>query len=143
DQRMTVEQEIAALKRLTTKQLKRRFAELTGDATAANNRPWLIKRLAWRLQALAHGGLSQKALDRAEELANDADLRLLPPREVTAQKPTTPSPAPQANSDTRLPPPGSVIARKYKGRDIRVTVLSSGFEWGGKSYPSLSAVAKA
>jgi hypothetical protein len=70
---MTLEQEIAALSRMTTKQLKRRFAELTGDATSANNRPWLIKRLAWRLQALAHGGLSQRALDRTEELANDTD----------------------------------------------------------------------
>ena len=76
---MNVDQEIAALSRMTTKQLKRRFAELTGDATSANNRPWLIKRLAWRLQALTHGGLSQQALDRAEELANNADLRLLPP----------------------------------------------------------------
>jgi hypothetical protein len=53
---MTVDQEIAALSRMTTKQLKRRFADLTGDATSANNRPWLIKRLAWRLQALTDTG---------------------------------------------------------------------------------------
>src|SRR5829696_6022630 len=120
---MSLEQEIAALSRMTTKQLKRRFAELTGDATSANNRPWLIKRLAWRLQALAHGGLSQSALARAEDLANDADLRLLPPREATAHKPT-PSPVPTATTnDSRLPPPGSVIARRYKGREVRVTVL--------------------
>src|SRR5215218_8874287 len=125
---MSLESEIAALSRMTTKQLKARFAELTGDATAANNRPWLIKRLAWRLQALAHGGLSQRALSRADELANDADLRLLPPREATTHKPTmTPSPAPTAaGSDTRLPPPGSVIARRYKGREVRVTVLTGG-----------------
>src|SRR5215216_7138018 len=98
---MTVEQEIAALNRMTTKQLKRRFAELTGDATAANNRPWLIKRLAWRLQALAHGGLSERALARAEELANDADLRLLPPREATTHQPkrAAPPPAPPASND--------------------------------------------
>jgi hypothetical protein len=48
---MTLDQEIAALSRMTTRQLKRRFAELTGDATSANNRPSLIKRLAWSLQA--------------------------------------------------------------------------------------------
>jgi hypothetical protein len=74
---MTVDQEIAALSRMTTKQLKRKFAELTGDATSANNRPWLIKRLAWRLQAMGHGGPSDRALARSEELANDAGLRFL------------------------------------------------------------------
>src|SRR5215218_1888103 len=114
---MSLESEIAALSRMTTKQLKARFAELTGDATASSNRPWLIKRLAWRLQAIAHGGLSERALARAEELANDADLRLLPPREATTHqpKPAAPSPAPPASSDSRLPPPGSLLTRKYKG----------------------------
>jgi hypothetical protein len=73
---MNPENEIAALSRMTTKQLKARFAELTGDSTAANNRPWLIKRIAWRIQALAHGGLTPRALDRAEELANDADRKI-------------------------------------------------------------------
>jgi hypothetical protein len=55
---MTLDQEIAALARMTIKQLKRRVAELTGDATASSNRPWLIKSLAWRLQAVACGGSS-------------------------------------------------------------------------------------
>ena len=123
---MPLDQEIAALSRMTTKQLKRRFAELTGDATSANNRPWLIKRLAWKFQALAHGGLSERAFARAEELANDADLRLLPPREATAHNPTTTSTVPTAASKgSRLPP----------GRDIRVTVLSTEFEGTGSPTP--------
>src|SRR5215207_3212844 len=114
---MNVEQEIAALNRMTTKQLKRKFAELTGDATSASNRPWLVKRLAWRMQALAHGGLSERALARAAELANDADLRLLPPREATTHppKPAAPCAAPPTTNDSRLPPPGSLITRRYKG----------------------------
>jgi hypothetical protein len=50
-----------------------------GEATRAGNKSWLIKRIAWRLQALAEGDLSERARQRAKELANDADLRLSPP----------------------------------------------------------------
>ena len=45
--------EVAALERLTVGQLRQRFAELFGEATPASNRTWLVKRIAWRLQALA------------------------------------------------------------------------------------------
>jgi hypothetical protein len=46
-------------------------------------------------------------------------------------------------SDKRLPPPGSVITRIYKGQTFQVRVLVAGFEFAGTTYPSLSAVAKA
>ena len=46
-------------------------------------------------------------------------------------------------ADGRLPPPGSVITRKYKGAVVQVKVLSGGFEFAGEVYASLSAVAKA
>jgi hypothetical protein len=71
--------EVAALQRLSIAQLRQRFAELFGEATAAGNRTWLVKRLIWRMQALAEGDLSEHARLRAEELARDADLRLNPP----------------------------------------------------------------
>jgi hypothetical protein len=67
--------ERAALERLTVGQLRQRFAELFGEATHASNRTWLVKRIAWRLQALAEGDLSERARQRAQELARDADLR--------------------------------------------------------------------
>jgi hypothetical protein len=72
--------EVAALQRLSIGQLRQRFAELFGEATKASNRTWLIKRIAWRLQALAEGDLSERARQRAAELARDADLRLNPPQ---------------------------------------------------------------
>ena len=75
--------EIAALERLSVGQLRQRFAELFGEATAASNRTWLVKRIAWRMQALAEGDLSERARRRAAELAQDADLRLNPPRSQT------------------------------------------------------------
>jgi Protein of unknown function (DUF2924) len=46
------------------------------------------------------------------------------------------------NGDRRLPLPGSVLARIYKGETLVVKVLSAGFEYEGEFYKSLSAVAK-
>jgi hypothetical protein len=77
---VNVGKELAALQRLTIKELKARYADLFGELTNAANRAWLVKRIAWRLQALAEGDLSERARRRAAELANDADLRLSPPK---------------------------------------------------------------
>jgi hypothetical protein len=49
----------------------------------------------------------------------------------------------QFKGDNRLPPPGSVIVRHYKGEDLQVKVLADGFEFEGQVYRSSSAVAKA
>ncbi len=46
-------------------------------------------------------------------------------------------------ADGRLPPPGTVLTRKYKGTEVQVKVLAGGFEYAGEVYGSLSAVAKA
>jgi hypothetical protein len=136
--------EVAALQRLSIGQLRQRFAELFGEATQASNRTWLIKRIAWRMQALAEGDLSQRARQRAAELARDADLRLNPsPSKATT---TTPPPHPihaPAPADQRLPPPGTILTRPYKGPLVQVQVLTDGFAYAGRVYPSLSAVAKA
>jgi hypothetical protein len=119
--------------RLSVGQLRQRFAELFGEATQASNRTWLIKRIAWRLQALAEGDLSERARRRAAELARDADLRLNPPR----TKENTTAPPPEAATipapvDRRLPPPGTILARPYKGQLVQVQVLTEGFAYAGR-----------
>jgi hypothetical protein len=137
--------EIARLQRLGIRELKARYAEVFGEAASGNNRTWLLRRIAWRLQATAEGDLSERARRRAAELADDAALRMNPPRartpapgeERTSTKSLRPS------QDNRLPPPGTVLTRKYKGRDLQVQVLPDGFRFEGENYPSLSAVAKA
>ena len=135
--------EIATLQRLPIGQLRQRFAELFGEVTPASNRTWLVKRIAWRLQALAEGDLSERARRRAAELARDADLRLNPPRSQTATAiPPEPVTAP-APVDPRVPPPGTILTRPYKGQLVQVQVLTEGFAYAGRVYPSLSAVAKA
>ena len=140
---LNIVNEVAALERLTIGQLRQRFAELFGEATQASNRAWLVKRILWRLQALAEGDLSERARQRAQELANDADLRLNPPATVTLPVPTLPPTTPRPQADDRLPPPGTILARPYKGRTLQVQVLTEGFAFEGQVYPSLSAVAKA
>jgi Protein of unknown function (DUF2924) len=138
--------EVAALDRLGVADLRLRFAALFGEPTRAGNKTWLIKRLAWRLQALAEGDLSERARRRAAELAQDADLRLTPPRPGTAaarRSTVDPPPPPPRPHDPRLPPVGTVLTRVYKGRTLHVTILSHGFECDGTVYTSLSATAKA
>ena len=127
------------------KQLRASYAEVFGEATTANNKTWLIRRIAWRLQALAEGDLTERARRRAAELGNDADLRMNPPRPKVADAPQAMATA-TANvtpRDRRLPPVGSVLVRKYRGQTLQVRVLADGFEFEGDVHSSLSAVAKA
>jgi hypothetical protein len=141
-----VGREVAALRRMTANQLRDRYVTVFGEETRANNRAWLVKRIAWRIQANAEGDLSERARRRADELANDADLRVLPPRtpiSAPAAGSTVEVPVPALKPDHRLPPPGTILTRKYKGGLVRVQVLADGFEYEGGVYASLSAVAKA
>ena len=136
---------IPELNQLTTKQLRQRYGELFGDATNAANRVWLLRRIAWRLQAQAEGGLTERAQRRALELANDCDIRLSPPtlrRSKQALKAASTTNE-LSGWDRRLPMPGTVLCRVYKGKEIRVKVHAKGIEYEGSNYASLTAVAKA
>ena len=149
---MELARDLAALSHLTVGQLRQRYADIFGEPTKSANKTWLVKRIAWRLQANAQGDLSERARQRAALLANDADLRLSPPKPRTVPipngdaaasiRPTTPEPAPLI-PDRRLPLPGGILSRPYKGQQLQVTILQSGFAYQGKVFASLSAVAKA
>lgn len=139
---LNVAREVALLKKQTAAALRTRYADLFGETTRSGHKAWLVKRIAWRLQALAEGDLSERARRRAAELANEADLRLRPPADECPAVPSAPRPKLVAPDD-RLPPPGTVLSRPYKGRQLQVTVLPDGFLFDGEVYASLSAVAKA
>jgi hypothetical protein len=141
---LNIGKELTRLRRMAVRELRTRYAEVFGEETKAGNKAWLIKRIAWRLQSLEEGDISQRARQRAPELANDADARLSPP------KPRTPTSTTRTNTKTlaatgsdRLPPPGTILTRDYKGQTLQVRVLPKGFEFEGEVYRSLSAVAKA
>ena len=142
---LNVGKEVAALQRMTVKQLQARYADVFGEQARANNKAWLVKRVAWRIQANAEGDLSDRARQRAAELANDADLRLGPPKAKVGPAPAQRTQAYPLRSaaEDRVAPPGSVSTREYKGQNLRVTVLPHGFEFEGEVHKSLSAVVKA
>jgi hypothetical protein len=141
---LNVVKELAALEAMTVTELRDRYAQVFGEETRVGNKAWLVKRIIWRLQALAEGDLSERARRRAAELAQDADLRLSPPR----QKQSAPTSAHKngkasALVNGHLPLPGIVLTRWYKGQTLKVQVLRHGFEYDGQVYKSLSALAKA
>src|SRR5881394_2882221 len=78
---INVAKTVETLNRMTVTQLRERYAEVFGESTRSYNKQFLVKRIAWRMQALEEGGLSERARRRAMELANDADLRIRPPTE--------------------------------------------------------------
>ncbi|MBP7748472.1 MAG: DUF2924 domain-containing protein [Phycisphaerae bacterium] len=145
---LEVETQLAALENMSVGELHERYEDVFGEPSRSRHRRYLIRRIAWRLQANAEGGLTERALQRAAELANDADVRVMPPRH--GAKPLVAPPAAGAavvrvpvTTDSRLPAPGAAITRKYKGRTINVVVLPDGFEYDGQRYKSLSAVTTA
>lgn len=147
---MNMTRELAALERLTVGELQRRYAEVCGESTASRHRQYLVRRIAWRMQAGAEGGLSERALQRAAGLADPADARVTPPRPPSttrtariSQEAARTSEAVAHPSDPRLPPVGAALRREYRGRTITVAVLANGFEYEGERFQSLSAVAKA
>jgi len=144
---VNVAQELAALDAMMVIELRAKYAQVFGEETRVGNKAWLVKRIIWRLQALAEGDLSERARRRAAELAQDADLRLSPPRVGKDSSVIAVRRNGKANhrdpKDRYLPLPGTVLTRWYKGQTLKVQVRGHGFEYEGQVYKSLSAVAKA
>jgi len=140
---LNISKEIATLRRMTVPELRLRYAEVFGENTRSRHKEFLIRRIVWGLQAIEEGGLSERARERAHELAADSDVRLTAPRikAATAEGPARVARI-ELSPDSRLPMPGAVLTRRYKGETIEVRVLPHGFEYEGEIYRSLSAVAK-
>jgi hypothetical protein len=142
----TIETEIAELHDMTTGELAEKYEQLHGQPTRTRHRQYLIRKNAWRIQANAFGGLSERAKRRAAELANDADIRVMAPKTLICPPQGGESSSRMlrmASRDPRIPAPGSAIVRTYKGKKLRVRVLDDGgFEYDGQRYDTLSAIAK-
>jgi hypothetical protein len=143
---LNITKEVSTMQRMTVTELKRKYEDVFDEACRSNHKQWLVKRIAWRMQANEEGDLSERARRRAAELANDADLRTKAP----PQKKQPPAPrgrkvqaAITRSHDSRIPMPGTVLTREYKGETVQVNVLPNGFDYEGEVYQSLSAVAKA
>jgi hypothetical protein len=139
--------EVENLRRATVAALREKYREVFQEETRSRHREHLFRRIAWRLQALADGDLSARARRRAQEIAQDADLRIVAPRDfflVEGERvQTAPGPRNRREPDSRLPLPGTLLSRKWKGRTLLVEVLGQGFRYENRHYSSLSAIAVA
>lgn len=133
---------IADLKHKAIPELQKEFEALfDGQKASSDNKVYLVRRIAYRLQELEYGGLSQKAQNRLKELialydpVNNKAIRPKVSVETQARTKTR-------ERDIRLPIPGTVITKEYRGKRIQVRVLQDGFEYEDKIYKHLTAIAE-
>jgi hypothetical protein len=119
---------LAALKAMSVNELKTEWQAMF-DAPAPNNsRTFLESRLAYRIQELTYGGPDKQTRRLLDLLANEVEGTLTRKAQI---------------ADPRNPVVGTKLIREWDGIAHTVTVLKEGFDWGGKRYKSLSAVARA
>ncbi len=121
----SVAAQVAALPKTPTPELKQMWRELYDKEPPAFNRSYLISRLAYRIQELAYGGLKPATRAKLDALADAIDPKTVRRRVVDR------------------PVAGTQLIREWRGIEQKVTVLADGFEWEGRRYKSLSAVARA
>lgn len=124
----TIPARLAALKTTPTPELKRQWRELFDSEPPPFNRKYLISRLGYRIQELAHGGLKTETIRRLERLGEDLDGGDRKKSRVRADA---------------MPIAGTRLIREWQGVEHVVTVTTDGFEWQGRPYRSLSAIARA
>jgi hypothetical protein len=117
--------QVAALPKTPTPELKAMWRELFDKEPPGFSRSYLISRLAYRIQELAYGGLKPATRATLDVLADGLDPKAARKRVVNA------------------PVAGTQLIREWRGVEHKVTVLIDGFEWEGRRYKSLSAVARA
>ena len=140
--------QLAALESMTVGQLAEKWRELYGEPTRTRNKDYLKKRLGWRIQELAEGGLSQGALARIHQLGDQMPERWRMRQSQGHASGDSPAATEalqvvQATEprDPRVPPVGTVLRRVFEGKAHEVTVCTEGFEYAGQRYKSLSAIA--
>ena len=134
--------EIMELKEKSLDELKAKYEGLfPGQQAPSNNKVFLWRKIAYRIQELEYGGIPAESQSKIEQLIQQFD-----PINNKALRPNaTPENRPKKSGlsrDKRLPIPGTVIIKEYKGIKLEIKVLESGFEYHNKTYKSLTAIAK-
>ena len=119
---------LAALQTATTPELKQQWRELFGREPPPHNRAYLQSRLAYRIQELAYGGLKPETVKRLQVLGEQLDGGNPVMRRIRGDD---------------KPVAGTRLVRDYQGVQHTITVLTDGYEWQGRPYQSLSAIARA
>ena len=118
---------LAALKAMSVRELKADWAKLFGSEAPNNSRPFLEQRLAYRIQELTFGGLSKPARQLLDALADEVEGKKVRKSVI---------------SDPRNPVIGTRLVREWNGVEHVITVLRDGFDWQGRRYKTLSAIAR-
>jgi hypothetical protein len=124
----TVLARLMALKTMSVADLEAEWQRLFGVDAPNNSRPFLELRLAYRIQELAYGGPSRETVRLLDALADEVQGKL-------GRKPML--------RESRMPVAGTRLVREWNGVEHTVTVLRDGFEFEGRKYKSLSAIARA
>lgn len=119
---------LAALKTASTPELRVQWRQLFDSEPPPYNRRFLESRLAYRIQELAYGGLKPETVARLEALGEQLDGGNIVVRRTRVDD---------------KPIAGTRLIREYQGVEQTVTVLNEGYEWQGRPYRSLSAIARA
>jgi hypothetical protein len=118
---------LAALKMMSVRELKAEWVRLFESAAPNNSRSFLQQRLAYRTQELTYGGPTRPVVRMLDALADEVEGKKVR-RSVIA--------------DSRNPVSGTRLVREWNGTEHVITVLADGFDWQGRRYKSLSAVAR-
>ncbi len=129
---------LTALRKLTVPELQRRYEEVYGEPTSVKSKPYLWKRVGYRIQELAENTPpdTPEELERERQLVGMARIRWRDKPSRKGRKAVA-----RGSRDPRLPPVGSVLRRFHDGVEHAVMVLPDGFEYQGQVYPSLTKVA--
>ena len=124
----TVLARLAALNAMSVKDLKVEWEKLIGSAAPNNSRTFLEIRIAYRIQELTYGGPDRETRRMLDLLADEVEGHARRKHQI---------------ADPRNPVAGTKLLREWDGTEHTVTVLTDGFDWQGRKYKSLSAVARA
>jgi len=118
---------LSALKAMTVRELKAEWENLFGKAAPNNSHAYLLQRVSYRVQELAYGGLAKPVKAILDALADEVEGKKV---------------RKSAISDPRNPVIGTRLVREWDGVEHVITVLKDGFDWQGRRYKSLSAIAR-
>jgi len=123
----SVLRQLAELNDMDLGQLRQRWRELFDAEPPSYGRAMMTKRLAYRIQELAYGELPGEVRDRMGRILDGAGYDDMG-RKGNVKKPAGPV-------------PGTLLIREWKGSRHEITALENGYEYGGRRFRSLSAVA--
>lgn len=119
----SVLKQIAALSDMDMDALKKLWSELYKTKPPGINRTYMIRRLTYRIQEIAYGGLSGETKKSLVKMRTSVPTKINPRKKC-------------------MPPPGTQLRREYQGIEHHVTVLADGFEYQSRRYASLSVIAR-